>query len=326
MRRRTRVGALAVLGWVVLAGLAPIAAGAADGTVRITATIDGRDVANAGDGDPIVIDPDHVQNVVVRVANEGAEPVSVRSVRMEARALGLLVVSLESRVDRTIQPGSADELRFPLDTSGVRGRAVGLVATTLTALDGDGRALADTGFVADARGSIWSVEGVIGMAAVAFTLASVFVGLVDVARDRQPRTRWARAARFAVPGVTFGLSVAFLLALTRLSAPRPALGVLLVVAGGLVGFVAGWSSPAPAVDDVIDLVALERPTEIDLTAEADAERGLAPSPAAAPVSAGATVATAPVPSTMATPPRPTAGAGPSTNGRGGDHASGPGPA
>jgi hypothetical protein len=262
MSRRTwRAGALAaVLLLTVVGVLAPIEVGAADGDVTINATIDGRDVANADDGDPIRLDPQRSPNVVVRVTNGRSQPLPVHSVRVEARAFGLPFVSLESRVDRTVAPGATEEIRFPLETAGLGSQATGLLHTTMTLLDDHRSAVADTDFVADVRGSLWSIEGVFGLTALLFTMVSMTLGLLDVARRRVSSNRWWRALRFAVPGLTFAVAVTFGLAALRLASPRGLVWIPLVVGCGIGGFVAGWFTPGATPEDerMIDLPALER--------------------------------------------------------------------
>src|SRR6185295_17883279 len=93
--------------------------------------------------------------------------------------------------------------------------------TTLTLLDDDREALADTGFTTDVRGSVWSTESAFGLGALAFTVVSVAIGAVDRSRRRLAPSRGWRAARFAAPGLTLGLAFAFGLAAVRFVAPRP---------------------------------------------------------------------------------------------------------
>jgi hypothetical protein len=297
MTARTRVGALAgamVFALAALVASVPVVAHAADGGVSIVeATIDGREVGNANDGDPIQLDPDRTPNVVVRVRNDGTEAVSIRSVRLEARAFGLPFVSLENRVDRTIPPGGSEEIRFPLETSGLRGQATGLLATTLTLLDDDRDTLADTAFVTDVRGSLWSIEGVFGLTALLFTIASLALGLVDMARHRLSPNRWWRAVRFAVPGLTFAVAFTFGLAAVRFVSPRAIIWIPLVLIGGIGGFAAGWLTPTPVDDRVIDLPALERAAAEAAALAAPAPGALSPAPASMAVAVGASGAVAP---------------------------------
>jgi hypothetical protein len=326
MSTRTRVGALAVATWVALMGV-PAASAAGGGSVHVSATIDGRDVANAGDGDPIRLDPGHTPNVVVRVTNDSTAAVPVRSVRLEGRAFGISFVSLENRIDHTVAPGVTAELRFPLETSPVHGQAIGLLRASITVLGDDHRAVADTTFVADVRGSVWSIEGVFGLGALLFTSFSVVLGLLDVARDRMSPSRWWRAARFAVPGATFGVAFTFLLAAIRLTSPRAVVWVPLVVLGAAAGFAGGWRTPGPEPESIdLDALERERPDVIEREA-APAMTGDQPAvidldePVPAPATPAPAIATpAPAPTSgRPTPGRPRPGApapapGPATPG------------
>ena len=68
---------------VVLALVAPAPAGAQEEPdVEFTAQIDGRDIADAGSNDAVPLDPTGITTMDLDITNNGAEPVTVRRVRL----------------------------------------------------------------------------------------------------------------------------------------------------------------------------------------------------------------------------------------------------
>lgn len=238
--RARRVGALGLL---LLSLSTP--ARAADSAPTLRATVDGRSLADAGSNSPIELRPTDSTVVSVEVTNNGSDPIEVRSVRLDARVLGLAFFSYTTRVDLRIAPGETGKRTFVLDLGDLDGQATGLLPARLALLSPDRTVLASDKGTVDVKGKVLSVYGVFGLAVAAIT-ALLLLGLVlRLFRRTLPDNRWQRAVRFAVPGLGLGLVVTFTLGVMRVLVPSLRTSLVLLLGGLVLGFVLGYLMPAP---------------------------------------------------------------------------------
>ena len=231
--RATRAGAQLVLVAVLLALAGP--ARAAGSGLELKETVAGRALADSGRRDPIVLRASTDAVVRIEVTNHTGSPVEVRSVRLDARVLGLAFVSYTTRVDLMIAPGATGTRAFSLDLGDLRGQALGLMNARLSLLAPDRSVLGSDSGTVDVRGSLLSVYGVFGLAVVALTLL-LLARIVSRARRRLLGNRAVvRALGCVLPGLGLGLSATFFLGLLRVLAPTPTTSVLLMAGGVLIG-------------------------------------------------------------------------------------------
>lgn len=232
----------------VLLGL-PGPARAGGSGLELEETVAGRVLADAGRHDPIVLGASTDAVVSVRVTNNTGSPVEVRSVRLDARGLGLALISYTTRVDLTVAPGATGTRTFSLELGDLRGQALGLLGARLSLLAPDRRVLLSDSGTVDIRGSLLSVYGVLGLAVSALTVL-LLARIVSRARQRLLSARAVlRALGCAVPGLGLGLSVTFVLGLLRVVAPTPTTSALLAAGGVLIGLGLGLGllhGPSPS--------------------------------------------------------------------------------
>ncbi|MCU1593665.1 MAG: hypothetical protein JWO12_1057, partial [Frankiales bacterium] len=219
---------------------------AAGGGLDITATVDGHSLQAAGSNSPIVLKPSDSTVVAVSVTNNGSSPVEVRAVRLDARVLGLAFFSYTTRVDLTVAPGATGTRAFALDLGDLDGQATGLLPARLSLLAPDRSEITGESGTVDVKGKISSVYGVFGLAVLAITALLLVSLMLRLVRRTLPESRWARALRFAVPGLGIGLVVTFTLGVLRIAVPSIGLSVGLLLGGLVVGFVLGYLTPSPA--------------------------------------------------------------------------------
>lgn len=231
--RAPRAGALLVLVAVLLALAGPVRA--AGSGLELKETVAGRALSDSGRRDPIVLRAATEAVVSIQVTNHTGRPVEVRSVRLDARVLGLAFVSYTTRVDLTLAPGDTGTRVFSLDLGDLRGQALGLMNARLSLLAPDRSVLASDSGTVDVRGSLLSVYGVFGLSVAALTLL-LLARIVSRARRRLLGNRAVlRALGCVLPGLGLGLSVTFVLGLLRVLAPTPTTSVLLMAGGVLIG-------------------------------------------------------------------------------------------
>ena len=235
-----------VLGTLGLATALSLPAWAAGGSsLEVKATVGGHSLKDAGANSPIELRPSDSTVVSVSVTNNGSSAVEVRSIRLDARVLGLAFFSYTTRVDLTVDPGATGTRTFALDLGDLDGQATGLLPAELALLGPDRSVImSETGTV-DVKGKIKSVYGVFGLAVAAITALLLASLLFRLVRRTLPENRWSRAVRFAVPGVGLGLVVTFTLGVLRVAVPSKGLSIGMLVGGLLVGFVLGYLTPAP---------------------------------------------------------------------------------
>ena len=258
----------------VAAALLPAGAAQADNGVTVKATVAGRDVASADANDPLDLQPSDETVVRVEVTNGGSSPVEVRSVRLDARVLGLAFFSYTTRVDLTVAPGATGTRTFALDLSDLDGQADGLMQGAVSLIAPDHSTVAATDATWDVKGKLLSVYGVFGLAVAAITaLLLVTLGL-RLVRRTLPDNRWQRATLFAIPGVGVGLVATFTLGVLRVLVPSVTTALALIAGGLVVGFVLGYLTPAPGDEadrnelDEQDVVAVAPPAPAPAVPEA----------------------------------------------------------
>lgn len=269
MSRRAAPAALVLLLLATL-GLAPPARAA--GGLQVRATVGGHSLRDAGANRPIELRPTDSTIVAVSVTNNGSSPVEVRSVRLDARVLGLAFFSYTTRVDLTVAPGETGDRTFALDLGDLDGQATGLLPAELALLSSDRTVLASESGTVDVKGKIRSVYGIFGLAVAAITALLLLSLIVRLFRRSLPDSRWSRALRFAVPGLGLGLVATFTLGVLRIAVPSLTTSIGLLVGGLAVGFVLGYLTPAPGDEadrdelDEQDVVAMDRSTPVQAAA------------------------------------------------------------
>ena len=301
--RRARFGlvvsgsAVSVLAMSVALLLPAAPASAASGDLDVQTSVGGASLRDAGANSPIELRPTDSTVVTVRVTNKGSGPVEVRSVRLNARVLGLAFFSYTTRVDLTVAPGATGTRTFALDLGDLDGQATGLLPAELALLAPDRSVVFSEHGTVDVKGKLLSVYGVFGLAVAAITALLAIGLLLRLVRRTLPDSRWARALRFAVPGVGLGLTVTFTLGVLRVVVPSLSTSIALLVGGLIVGFVLGYLTPAPG--DEADRDELD---ERDVIAPAPVRPAAVTRPTAPPMTSPAPPPLAPPPPLTRTPP------------------------
>lgn len=250
VRAGCRFAVLAVASLVAtVGGVVGIPVSRAQTTVRLSVTVDGRDLAGVTANRALRLDADRPVDVRLRVQNGTTSPVFVRSVRLDSTVIGLTFFAFETRVDLRVGPGEEGERAFSIDLLDLRRQATGLLPARLALLDGDRRVIVSQSFPADVRGSLLSTYGVFGTGVAAITAVLLGTVLVRLAGQRLPRNRWRRALRFAVPGFGIGLTVTFTLSVFRVVVPSAGKWLVVIFVFGAGLFVVGYLTPSPDHDD-----------------------------------------------------------------------------
>jgi hypothetical protein len=268
VKRTSKVIALIVVS-IIAGGVRGAPADARQG-ITLGAALDGTDVRESGDHDPIDLDPDGTVAVHVTVRNDTSQPVLVRTVRLDGRVLGLTFFAYDTRVGLQVAPGTTEELTFDLDLAGLGGQATGLVRGSVAVLDPDRHVVASAPVTVKVKGRLTSVYGLFGLAVVLLTLVSAAAALLGLARGRLAHHRWSRATRFLTPGIGVGLSAVFTLSALGVWAPTTARTLLLVVVPAAISLALGYLTPAPDDHDEAELVE-DEPDEPDESERVEAE-------------------------------------------------------
>jgi hypothetical protein len=283
----------------VLTGAWPAAAQTttSDEPVRATvsATLNGAPAEEYDVSDPLALQPGRDLAVAVEVTNTGDAPLSVRSVRLEGRVLGVTFLDYDTRVDAVVAPGETVDRSYDLDLGRLNEQAVGLLPVELSVLDDSRDPVAAVPFVVDARGDLTSAYGLFGLLVAVATALLLAGALIHLARGTLPEHRWFRAVRFAVPGAGIGLTVAVTLSVLRVLVPDPGSAVTVVVACTLAGLVLGFLTPHPHYRYEPQPIVRSRPT---------ARHGQVTGTAAGDTLDVGDVAGQPVPESPATPRTP----------------------
>lgn len=239
---------VAILGIV---GFSAAPAGAAEDAVRMSATINGQDVATADQDHSVRLDPGGVADVAIRVTNDSAEPLNLSAVDLTGHVLGLSFFAYRTSVALTVEPGETQAIEYPLELSGLDGQATGLINGTLALIDGD-EVVTDLSTVTDVRGSLMSVYGLFGLALAVLTVLALLDTALAIARNRMPQNRWRRGLRFLTPGIGIGLVLVFTLSALRVWVPTTERWLVVAAAFAAGFFFLGYLTPTPLDEDELD--------------------------------------------------------------------------
>jgi hypothetical protein len=248
LRRARSVVVLVVLAATTTLFGAPVAH-AQDAPVTIHATVDGHDVAVAASAEPIPLYPDRTVDVAVDVTNHGTDPIEIASVQLVGRVLGLTFFSFATGVELTVAPGASGNVHYQLDLSDLKHQATGLIDTELIVRNHGRDPVAVVHMVADVRGSLLSVYGLLGLALLVLTVLATVDAVIAIARHKGSQNRWRRGLRLLTPGVGIGLVLAFTASVARWWVPSTRLWLLVSGVTAVTFFLLGYFSPTPGDDD-----------------------------------------------------------------------------
>lgn len=250
---------VAVLLALLVASLIPgplsLQAAAAQGTdgsaptVQWEATVNGRPVDQIDANEPLRLEPEEGAKLDLTLTNTSGQEVSVRSVRLDGKVMGLTMYNFTTRIDLVLAPGEQTTRTFDLDLIDLSGQATGLIPSRLQLLDNERNVLQEQSFPADIRGSVNSVYGVFGLAVLGITLVLLAGLLLAIRRTEMPRNRWRRAVRFVPVGIGLGLVLTFSLSALRQLSPSAASWTTVVLVCAAGAFALGYFLPVGVPDD-----------------------------------------------------------------------------
>ena len=273
-RRARSVAAVVVLAASTILIGAP-SAHAQDDPVTVHATVDGHDVAIGGSAEPIPLYPDRVIDVAVDVANHGTDPIEISSVQLVGRVLGLTFFSFATGVELTVAPGASGTVHYQLDLTDLKHQATGLIETQVVVRNHAHDTVAVVHMVADVRGSLWSVYGLLGLALLVLTTLATVDAAIAIARHKVSQNRWRRGLRLLTPGIGIGLVLAFSASVARWWVPSTGSWLLASGITAATFFVLGYFSPTPSDEEEDeDQVHVESDEDTAVVAAADADATL----------------------------------------------------
>jgi hypothetical protein len=252
-RRAPSVVALVALAAATLLFQAPAAHANDDAPVTMHATVDGKDVSIAASAEPIQLYPDRIVDVVVDVANHGQESIEIASVQLVGRVLGLTFFGFATSVDLTVAPGASGTVHYQLDLTDLKHQATGLIDTELIVRNHARDSIAVVHMVADVRGSLWSVYGLLGLALLVLTTLAIIDAAVAIRRHKVSQNRWRRGLRLLTPGIGIGLVLAFTASVVRWWVPSTQSWLLASGITAAIFFMLGYFSPRPPDEDEDDV-------------------------------------------------------------------------
>lgn len=252
MHRRPRNALAAFVVLIAAVLVCAPAAGAVEEPITVTATVDGRDVSFAATAGPIPLYPDKLVDVKVDVVNRGQTPIEIGSVQVVGRVLGLTFFGYSTGVELSVAPGATESVQYELDLTDLKSQATGLMDTQVIVRNHDRDVVAVVDTVADVRGSLVSVYGVLGLALLVLTTLAIVDAAIAIARHRTSMNRWRRGLRLLSPGIGVGLVLVFTASVARWWVPRT--GTWLLVAGitAAVFFALGYFAPTQEDEDEAD--------------------------------------------------------------------------
>jgi hypothetical protein len=269
--RRTRsVVALVVLSAAAILIGAPDANAEQNEPVTVHATVDGHDVAIDASAPPIPLYPDRTVDIAIDVANHGKDPIDIATVQLVGRVLGLTFFSFATGVELTVAPGASGTAHYKLDLTDLKHQATGLIDTQLIVRDHTRNALAVVHMVADVRGSLWSVYGLLGLALLVLTTLATVDAAIAIARHKDSQNRWRRGLRLLTPGIGIGLVLAFTASVARWWVPSTGTWLLASGVTAAIFYVLGYFSPTPG-DDAEDDIDLEPDDDTAVIAATDTD-------------------------------------------------------
>lgn len=220
---------------------------AAAPAVGVKASIDGRDVSLIDQNQPLRLRPEQQVVIDLSVTNNTTRDLSVRSVNLNGRVMGLTFFSFETRIDLLVPPGVTESRTFAIELIGLKGQATGLLPGSLELLGDHRQVLTSRGFATDVRGSLASVYGVFGVLVAAITALLMLGAIIRLASHRLSIHRWSRGAHFGAPGLGLGLTLTFSLSAFRVLLPKPSSWLTIVMVSTIVFFIVGYITPTPTI-------------------------------------------------------------------------------
>ncbi len=239
-----------MLGFLLASGVSPARAtesppdaDPASSEVTWQVRLDGRDLGDLDDRDPLTLGSDEPLVVDVTMNNEGESAALIRSMRLQGRVLGLVFFRYTIRLDIPLEPGQESQrtLEVPLDD--LAGQAVGVLPGDLMLLGEEGEVLVEDSLTVEVDGSLWSAYGIFGLAVAGMTLVLLAALLLALWRSTLPNNRWKRATHFAGPGLGLGLTLTFTLSATGNLAPDAGAWLPIVALFGIGAFLLGYFLP-----------------------------------------------------------------------------------
>jgi hypothetical protein len=243
--RATAIATILLLAALALAGPAT----AATSGVRLTATVNGVDVASASQGHPLKLVPSQPARIRLTINNASSSAITVATVKLSGRVAGLTFFAFYTSVDFTVFAGTTQELDYSLNLTGLSGQATGLIGGSLEIEDQHNHKIASIATVTDVRGSIYSVYGLFGLALVVLTLLALADNALAIARHKMPANRWRRGLRVMTPGIGIGLVLVFTMSAVRVWVPSPAKWWLVGAIFAVVFFALGYLTPTPVIEE-----------------------------------------------------------------------------
>jgi len=251
VRTRNPVAGL-IAALIVVAASVLISAPTADAQqvqTTVNAEVDGRDVNIAVSGDPIPLYPDKIADITVEITNNGSEPIEIASAQLVGKVLGLTFFKYTTGMESKVSPGQTGTVRYELDLTDLQHQAVGLMDTQLIVRNSDKDVVATVDTVADIRGSLLSVYGLLGLALVVLTVLAFINAILAIARHKGSPNRLRRGLQLLSPGIGVGLILVFTASVARWWVPRTEWWILTAAITGAVFFALGYFSPTPDADE-----------------------------------------------------------------------------
>jgi hypothetical protein len=168
------------------------------------------------------------------------------------RVLGLTFFNYSTGVELTVAPGDTKTVKYDLDLTDLERQATGLMDTQLVVRTASRDTLVKVDAVADIRGSLISVYGLLGLALLVLTVLAIINAVIVIVRQQGSPNRLRRGLLLLSPGIGIGLVLAFTASVARWWVPRTELWLLIAAITGAIAFALGYFSPAPAGEDVDD--------------------------------------------------------------------------
>ncbi|WP_327096228.1 hypothetical protein OIE68_40940 [Nocardia vinacea] len=235
---------------LVLVGLFAAPVAAKPQGVDMSATIDDRDIAETSATEPLRLQPNSTIRVAIALTNNSDGALHIRRVDLAGHVLGLTFFSYSTAVELTIAPGRSEALKYRLDLTGLEGQATGLIVADLAVIGEDGAPIASIPLDTDVRGSLYSVYGLFGIALAVLTALAIADAALAIARHRLSTNRWQRGLRLLAPGIGIGLIFGFTASVLRWWVPDTGLWLAVAGVAASVGFLLGYCSPTPEVEDL----------------------------------------------------------------------------
>ncbi|MEV6336450.1 hypothetical protein AB0M12_17210 [Nocardia vinacea] len=226
--------------------------------VDMSATIDDLDIAETSATEPLRLQPNSTIRVAIALTNNSDGALHIRRVDLAGHVLGLTFFSYSTAVELTIAPGRSEALKYRLDLTGLEGQATGLIVADLAVIGEDGAPIASIPLDTDVCGSLYSVYGLFGIALAVLTALAIADAALAIARHRLSTNRWQRGLRLLAPGIGIGLIFGFTASVLRWWVPDTGLWLAVAGVAASVGFLLGYCSPTPEVED---LALTEEPDE-----------------------------------------------------------------